>query len=346
MEYGAIDLHTKRSQIRIVDGDGAVIVERRIDTTRAALTQMFAERPPLRMLVESSTESEWVAQHLEGMGHVVIVADPNYAAMYGSRSRRVKTDKRDAAALAEANRTGVYRRAHRVSTGALRLRQTLRVRRHLVELRSATINLLRSVLRREGLRLASGSADSILVRVDRLSIPDHLVTVIAPLRVLLTQVQAQLVEREEAVETLAADAPTQRLMTAPGVGPIVALTFQAVLDDPARFGGDARRASAFLGLVPSEASSAERQHKGHITKAGPPALRAVLVQASWSIWRGRSVEGAALRRWAQALAARRGRRIAIVALARRLSRILYAMWRDQQEFAMRPQSRVALGVAS
>jgi transposase len=143
MEYGAIDLHTKRSQIRIVDADGAVIVERRIDTTRAVLTQMFARRSPLRILVESSTESEWVAQHLEGMGHGVIVADPNYAAMYGSRSRRVKTDKRDVAALAEANRTGVYRRAHRVSTVALRLRQTLRVRRHLVQLRSAAPATLR-----------------------------------------------------------------------------------------------------------------------------------------------------------------------------------------------------------
>ena len=80
-------------------------------------------------------------------------------------------------------------------------------------------------------------------------------------------------------------------MTAPGVGPVVALTFHAVLDDPARFGGDAARASAFLGLVPSEDSSAERRQKGHITKTGPTDLRALLVQASWVLWRGRSAEG-------------------------------------------------------
>jgi transposase len=344
MEYGAIDLHTKRSQIRIVDAEGGVVVERKIDTTRADLTQVFGGRPAMRILLESSTESEWVAQYLEGLGHEVIVADPNYAAMYGTRSRKVKTDKRDVAALAEANRTGVYRRAHRVSGPALRLRQTLRVRRHLVQLRSGTISLLRSILRREGLRLASGTADTILARLDRLVIPAPVVTVIAPLRTLLTQVQAQLVEREEAVEAVAAaDATTQRLMTAPGVGPIVALTFQAVLDDPARFGGDARRASAFLGLVPSEDSSAERQHKGHITKAGPPDLRALLVQASWSIWRSRSADSAALRTWAHALAARRGRRIAIVALARRLSRVLYAMWRDQKTFVAAPRRIVAAG---
>jgi transposase len=113
---------------------------------------------------------------------------------------------------------------------------------------------------------------------------------------------------------------------------VVALTFQAVLDDPARFGGDAGRASAFVGLVPSEDSSADRHHKGHITRSGPTDLRALLVQASWVIWRGRSAEGAALRRWAHALAERRGRRIAVVALARRLSRIQFAMWRDRQDF--------------
>ena len=107
-------------------------------------------------------------------------------------------------------------------------------------------------------------------------------------------------------------------------------------------GGDAARASAFLGLVPSEDSSAERRHKGHITKTGPRELRALLVQASWVIWRGRSAAGATLRAWAQALAARRGRRIAIVALARRLSRILFAQWRDGSEFgAARGRPRVA-----
>jgi transposase len=114
-----------------------------------------------------------------------------------------------------------------------------------------------------------------------------------------------------------------------------------VLDSPTRFGGDAARASAFVGLVPSEDSSAERQHKGHITKCGPEDLRALLVQASWVIWRGRSAAGADLRTWAQTLAARRGRRIAIVALARRLTRVLYAMWRDQRDYAPRVRAAVA-----
>jgi transposase len=343
MEYGAIDLHTRRSQIRIVNTDGRIVFERKIDTTQDALTRTFGDRPAMRILLESSTESEWVARHLEGCGHEVIVADPNYAPMYGSRSRKVKTDKRDVAALTEANRTGVYRRAHRVSAASQTLRQTMRVRGHLVQLRSRTISLLRALLRRDGLRLPSGSAEGLVTRLDRLPIPAPLTTVIAPLRELLTQVNELLAAREQEVEArAAADATTQQLMTAPGVGPIVALTYQAVLDDPARFGGDAARASAFVGLVPSEDSSADRQHKGHITKTGPRDLRALLVQASWVIWRGRSAAGAALRTWAHALAARRGRRIAIIGLARRLCRILYAMWRDQQDFVVRPRP-VAVG---
>ena len=342
MEYGAIDLHLRRSQIRILAEDESVVLDRRVDTTRGEFDRVFAGRPHLRLLIESSTESAWVAQHLEGLGHEVIVADPNYAPMYGSRSRKVKTDRRDVAALAVACRRGIYRPAHRASAAARSLRQTLRVRRHVVQTRTGLMSLLRSLLRQEGLRLPSGSAERVLHRLDRLSLPAALEATLAPVREVLTQLNATLARADTAAAVRATRDPvTQRLMTAPGVGPILGLTFQAVLDDPARFGGDAGRASAFVGLVPSEDSSAERQHKGHITKSGPRELRALLVQASWVIWRGRGAAGAALRTWAQLLAARRGRRIAIVALARRLTRVLYAMWRDQTSFTSRPRAAVA-----
>src|SRR5216117_1246719 len=88
MEYGAIDLHKKESQIRIVTTSGEVI-DRRIPTSKEGFQTVFWGRAPMRLLVEASTESEWVAQHLEGMGHEVIVADPNYAPMYGHRTRRI-----------------------------------------------------------------------------------------------------------------------------------------------------------------------------------------------------------------------------------------------------------------
>jgi transposase len=333
MEYGAIDLHMRRSEIRIEDENGSVVLARRIDTSRAQFEHVFGGRPRMRIVIESATESEWVAQCLEGLGHEVIVADPNYLPMYGQRNRRVKTDKRDVAALTAACRTGTYRPASRVSAAQRARRQELRVRRHLIQVRTRTISLIRALLRQEGLRLPRGASEAVGVRLDRVALPAALQTILTPLREVLTQLQTTLDAVEERVEAAAIDDTTaQRLMTAPGVGPIVALTYLAVLDTPTRFGGDARRASAFLGLVPSEDSSSERHHKGRITKKGPPELRSLLIQASWAIWRGRTAEGAALRTWAHALAARRGRRIAIVALARRLSRILFAMWRDQTEF--------------
>lgn len=296
----------------------------------------------MRILLESSTESEWVAQYLEALGHEVVVADPNYAAMYGDRSRRVKTDKRDVAALATACRMGLYRAAHRVSAVRRAQRQTLRIRRQLVRMRSGVISLLRAVLRQEGQRLPTGAADTVVARLDALDVPSALAPIVAPLRTTLQQLTTQIATLTARVETAAHTQPvTRRLMTAPGVGPILATTYVATLDTVTRFGGDAGRVSAYVGLVPSEASSAERQRKGHITKTGPGELRALLVQASWTIWRSRRPEAAALRTWAQVLAARRGRRIAIVALARRLSRMLYAMWRDDRDFCAPRYAAVA-----
>jgi len=119
MEYAAIDLHKKESQTRIVTQSGEVI-DQRIATTRERLTQVFWGRPRMRILVEASTESEWVAQHLDDQGHEVIVADPNYAPMYGHRSRRIKTDRRDVAAPTEACQHGTYHPARRRSGASTR----------------------------------------------------------------------------------------------------------------------------------------------------------------------------------------------------------------------------------
>ena len=340
MEYGAIDLHMRRSQIRIVEEDGRVVLDRRIDTTRRAFSELFGGRAPLRILVEASTEAEWVAQCLEALGHTVIVADPNYALMYGQRTRRVKTDLRDTAALAEACRLGIYRAVHRVSADQWRERQRQTVRQQLVRQRTGLINVCRALLRQEGYRLRGGEAETIEARLTDVALSAPLEAILAPIRAVLQQLTARLRELDAAARVRAqADPIVRHLMTAPGVGPIVALTFRAVLDTPTRFHGNAQRVAAYLGLVPREASSGERQRKGHITKVGPPVLRALLVQSAWTLWRSRRTEAQGLRGWADALAARRGRRIAVVALARRLARMLYAMWRDGTVF--RPRLRAA-----
>jgi transposase len=339
MLYGAIDLHLRRSQIRIIDEHGHVVLERRIDTTAAAVAGLFGSQPPMPVLLESSTDSEWVAQRLEACGHEVIVADPNYVAMYGTRTRRIKTDRRDVAALADACRLGIYRRAHRVVAAQRRRRQTLHVRRQLIRIRTQLVNLLRATLRQEGLRLPPGTATTAAQRIGRVPLPGDVASVLAPLARLLTDLEGHIRTANAAITSDAAREPAVRtLQTLPGVGPVVALTFHATLDTPARFGGDARRATAFVGVVPAERSSGERQQKGRITKRGSRELRAMLVQASWCIWRSRTPATQALRGWAHALATRRGRRIAIVALARRLTRILFAMWRDGTPFRSAPST--------
>jgi len=95
-----MDLHKRESQLCILT-DAGELVERRIATTRQRLTEVLGARPPARILLEASTESEWVARHLESLGHTVIVADPNFAPMYATRHRGVKTDRRDARTLME-----------------------------------------------------------------------------------------------------------------------------------------------------------------------------------------------------------------------------------------------------
>ena len=102
MEYIGIDVHHRESQVCIVDERGQVLIERRVRTRRERLAELLGPRARVRVLLEASTESEWVAHALEGLGHEVIVADPNFAPMYATRSRRVKTDRRDARTLADA----------------------------------------------------------------------------------------------------------------------------------------------------------------------------------------------------------------------------------------------------
>jgi transposase len=337
MVYGAIDLHMRHSQIRIIDAEGKVKRDGRIPTSRERFVQAFAGFGAMRILLETGTESEWVAQTLEAAGHEVIVADPNYAPMYGETTRRIKTDRRDVVALAEANRRGWYRVAHRTSAAQRDTKQILRARRLLVQQRSGAISLVRSLLRQSGYRLGTGTAETVPTRVAKLAVAGALAETLQPL---CGQVRALTIAIEGLDQRLAqrtaGDAIVARLRTVPGIGVIVATTFRAFVDRHERF-AHAGQVSAAIGLVPREDSSAERRHRGHITKAGPRELRSLLIQAAWVCWR----HGASgtLRAWADKIADRRGKRIAVVALARRLSRILFALWRDDTTFDLKTLAR-------
>ena len=334
MDHIGIDVHKKHSQICIVTERGELL-ERRIRTEPARFAEELGSRPPARILLESATESEWVARSLEALGHEVIVADPNFAPMYAQRSRKVKTDRRDARALAEACVLGAYRRAHRLSDAQRHVRARLTVRDALVRTRTGHISVIRSLLRQHGWRVPSGAPESFSRRVRTLPLPGRRLSEIAPLLAVLRQVNHQLEYSDERIETLTtSDARVRRLRTVPNIGPVTAAAFVAAIDDATRF-RRAHEVEAYFGLVPRELSSGETQHRGRITKAGHSRMRRLLVQAALSTLRRPDPRMAHLREWAMRIAVRRGKKVAVVALARRLAGILSAMLRDGSGYAPR-----------
>jgi transposase len=327
MDTIGLDLHKRESQLCIRQADG-MITEQRIVTSRERFTTVLGNRPRARILLEASTESEWVAQHLESLGHEVIVADPNYAPMYATRSRRVKTDKRDARTLMEACRQGTYRRAHRLSPARRHVRAELAVRDALVRRRTRYVALAKALARRDGLRVPSSGAERVEHHLQALPLSPALAAELAPLRVVLGPLNAAIAAADDRVATLEQTDPiVALLLTAPGIGPVTASALVATLDEITRF-RSAHACEAYLGLVPGERSSGEQRRVEPITKAGNSRARWLLVEAAWRVLRSKDAESLALRTWARAIAGRRGNRIAVVALARRLAGILYAMWRD------------------
>jgi transposase len=342
MEYVGIDLHKVHSQICILTSDGEVI-EQRIQTSRERFSALFGGRERSQVLLESSTESEWVARHLESLGHEVIVADPNFLPMYMTRSKKTKTDRRDARALADACRLKAYRPAHRVSEEQRRRRVQLTLRDALVRTRTRYISILRAMARGEGLRVESGSSAAFAKRLARLTLPSELAPLLEPLLQALASINEQIerIEKEIAARS-AADERVQRLQTVPGVGPIVSTAFLAAVDDAKRFAGP-HQLEAYLGLVPREHSSGEKQRKGSITKTGPSRMRRLLVQSSWVILLSRRADAAPLRQWAERIAQRRGKRVAVVALGRKLAGILFALLRDGSVYRVVPRPACAPG---
>ena len=333
MEYIGIDVHKQSSQVCILTEESGELLERRVQTRRETLAELLGGRPRARIVIEASTESEWVARCLEELGHEVVVADPNFAAMYATRSRKVKTDRRDARTLCEACKLGAYRQpAHRSSDESRQRRARLSVREVLVNTRTKYISLIRSLLRREGFRVRSGNAKTFAARLGELTLPTHLEGAIAPLLVQMASLNEQLKAADaELVQLTKSDVVVKRLCSVPSVGPVTAVSFVAFVDNVERF-SSASQVRAYLGLVPRELSSGEKQFRGRITKAGNRRMRSLLVEVAWGILRFRRDATQSLRDWALRIAARRGKRIAAVALARKLAGILYAMWRNETRF--------------
>jgi transposase len=160
-------------------------------TSRDRFSAVLGDRQPARILLEASTESEWVARHLESLGHEVIVADPNFAPMYAARYRRVKTDRRDAYTLMEACRLGAYRKAHRSSDGRRHVRAHLAVREALVRTRTRYTATIKSLARRDGLRIQGSALHLLQQKITALEPSPQLLEELQPLFEMLVPLNAR-----------------------------------------------------------------------------------------------------------------------------------------------------------
>lgn len=212
------------------------------------------------------------------------------------------------------------------------MRAELAVREALVRTRTRYITLAKALVRRDGVRVASSEAEHVPARIATLDLSPGLAAEVAPLFVVLGPITDQIAAADRRITAIMhADPAVALLATAPSIGALTASAIVATIDDVTRF-TSAHQFEAFLGRVPSERSSGEPRRVGRITKTGNARARYLLVEAAWRILRSKSAETAALRAWALGIAARRGKRIAVVALARPLAGVLYAMWRDGRAY--------------
>jgi transposase len=281
---------------------------------------------PAHVVFEAGRDAWRVHALLKQWGHQPRMVDTTRVKQLGIGVHGKKTDRIDAETLARALEVGRIPLAHVLSPHRQELRFQLGVRRALVESRAQMITTVREIARARGERLSSCTPEA-FVRITRQSLVDS--TTRALLEPVLGVVE-QLDEQIVLVESKLAEQCTQepviaRLATAPGVGLIVAASFVSVIDEAGRF-RNAHQVQAYLGLVPCENSSGGQRRLGRITKQGNSYARAMLVQAAWCILRRRD-ETDPMVRWGHAVAARRGKRIAVVALARRLAGVLWSMWR-------------------
>jgi transposase len=332
MNYVGIDVHKGQCVFCVVNDREETIAVGKCPTRRGDLTETLSRHVGARILLESSTDSEWVARHLEQMGFEVIVGDPNYAPMYAYASKKVKTDKRDAHALAMACSKKMYRLAQRMSDEQRRMRKLVCVRRTLVQIRARNIVEIRATLRHAGLPVNSCATEYFAAKVAQMVLPPEEKEVVAPQLTVLKQIETQLRKVDKRITQLGQKDPqVKRLTTVPGVGPVTAAMFVAVVWRVERF-ATAHKLEAYLGLVPGENSSGEKRQQTGITKQGHSYLRALLVQCAHTIVMHPNRETAGLLEWTQGIMQRSNRQVAVTALARKIAGILFAMWRDQKEY--------------
>lgn len=327
MERIAIDLGSRESQICIRDDDGRILEERRHPT--AKLGKLLAKREPgARVLLEASSEAFAVAEWAKQVGHEVRVVPATLVRALGVGERGLKNDQRDARKLSEMDCRMDVPSVHIPSPERRDQQARLTAREALVASRTQLVNVVRSYFRTQALPSVRATPKTLgkNVRAHLLQTPGGVPDYIEHLLTTIETLSEQIARADAALKQLADTDPVcKRLQTMPGVGPITSLSFAASVDEIGRF-ESAPRLTSYFGLTPGENTTGFKTKRTGITKAGPRRTRWTLVQAAWTMVRARPEDP--LVKWFQAIAGRRGKKIAISALARKMAGILYAMWRD------------------
>lgn len=326
MQHAAIDLGSRESQICIRQPDGAIVEERKHPTRK--LPELFKTWPTSRVVMEASAEAFKIADAALAAGHQVRVVPGKLVRLLGVGDRGVKNDQRDARQLSQASWQTDVPSVHIPSVGARQIKSILGARDVLVATQRNLSNNVRGWLRTQLWKPPGGTMVTLPQRVRDHAraggheLPEHIERQLT----MLTQVTEQVQAANNQARKLAKEHPVcPRLMTVPGVGPLTSLRFVAAIDDPSRF-PTAHRVQSYVGLTPGEHSSCGQGGKRGITKAGPSELRRCLVQAAWSVMLARRSHP--MLEWVRQIAQRRNRPVAVIALARKLAGILFAIWRD------------------
>ena len=332
--YVGLDISMKEAFFCVVDDKGQIVQRGKCATDPKTIAQSILNMQLKidKVGLECGTMSAYLTKQLRKLGLPAICIDARkMAALLSIRIN--KTDTNDAEGIADAMRCNHYAEVHLKSDEDVEISTLLSSRRALVDQRTVLINTVRGFLRGQGVRIPSGSSPTFPKRtlqavkntVDLVAYGiDMLINTIEGLNVAIKTLT-------EKIEKLAReDERTKLLMTAPGIGAIVALTYRVALGDPQRF-KKSRQVGAYFGLTPRQYSSGETVRQGRISKCGQNEMRSLLTEAAL-ILMTRSRNWNKLRAWGLKIAQKRGFGKAKIAVARKLAVIMHRMLVDQKPF--------------
>lgn len=306
---------------------GKVVARRAVRRLSELEELLGPTQEPARVAFEACREGWHVHDTLEAWGNEPLMLDTTRVRRIGVGQHGRKNDAIDAEAIAVALFEGRVPLAHVLSPERRALRAKLSIRGELVDMRARQVVVVRGLVRATGKLLPSSSTSNFLDHVAKARLSDETRQLLAPLVATLTIAEAEIGRIDAEIAKMVAEDPMTRICaTAPGVGVIVAAVFVSVIDNAHRF-KNAHAVSSYLGLTPGEDTTGGKRRLGGITKHGNTHARRMLVQAAWQILRAGAKDDP-LRCWGLQVEAKRGKKIAAVALARKLAGMLWAMCRD------------------